>query len=150
MLYRGEEIAAQLDVPESCFNYIRNELLDHVLDAGKRGLFNDEDTCMQVSKATHVENVVQRATQSIADNGRAVLLYSYGQHVQRMLGAVEILKAKLQDQKIGYEQFNHLSCLVHVGPGRNELLETRVNIPVLLVVLAPAGSLISLPDFQRQ
>ncbi|AAS51051.1 ACL177Wp [Eremothecium gossypii ATCC 10895] len=149
MQYQGEEIDAQLDVPESCFNYIRNELLNHVLDADKRALFNNEETCIQISKATHVEVGVQRAMQSIAEN-RAVLLYSYGQHVQRQLGAVEILKATLQERKIGYEQFNHLSCLAHVGPGRNELLETRVNIPVLLVIVAPAGSLTSLAGFQRQ
>ncbi|AET40548.1 ribonuclease P/MRP protein subunit POP6 Ecym_6160 [Eremothecium cymbalariae DBVPG len=151
LLFNGQPIPANLAEPETCFAYIKAKIIDCLLLEvhGQRDRFA-VDAYAQIGSQDQVQTVVRRLLVKLAEKKQPVLMYSYGKHVQRLLSTVETLKKQLCDREFPFEQFNHMSCFVHVRVGRNELLEQRINIPVLVVVIAPEGEFFSMSNFQKQ
>ncbi|SCU80527.1 LAMI_0B02784g1_1 [Lachancea mirantina] len=137
-----------------CFKYIEKEVLRSLVSEKLLA----ESYVKYVSKNTQIKDFVAELQQRCTDSHQSILLYSYGAHVQKAVTVVEIFKKEMRRgdaddapaQKGGIKQYNALSCFVNVVQGRNELLERKLNIPVLIVALVPSEREFSFPKFTPQ
>ncbi|AMD21843.1 HFL013Wp [Eremothecium sinecaudum] len=145
LLYNELKLDATLSNTEECFNSIRDIIITKLI-------LNevDPDNCIQVQKKSQIQPLVSHITQKLTHEQKPILLYSYGQHIHRQISVLEVVKTKLREQQFNFHQYNNLSCLVQISQGRNELLQKKINIPVMLIIIASKELIMSLEGFQKQ
>lgn len=62
-------------------------------------------------------------------------IYSYGNHLQKMLSVIEIYKKVLEAKSIKCQQYNRITCFTSVQEGRNLLLEKKIRVPIMVVFI---------------
>lgn len=77
------------------------------------------------SKNSNIKQSVDSLVKKAGMNNDIVVV-SYGMHIS----IIEIFKSTDAGKKL--HQFNRLDSFVEVKPGRNELLDHKVNIPILI------------------
>lgn len=86
-------------------------------------------TYVTFSKNSNIKQSVDSLVKKAGMNNDIVVV-SYGMHIQKTLSIIEIFKSTDAGKKL--HQFNRLDSFVEVKPGRNELLDHKVNIPILI------------------
>ena len=75
------------------------------------------------------------------------VLVAYGVHVQKALSIIEIFKTTENGKAL--HQFNKLDSFIEIKAGRNELLDRKVNLPIL-ITLFTKQEVKSLNKFTKQ
>ncbi|CUS22711.1 LAQU0S06e04302g1_1 [Lachancea quebecensis] len=132
LLYLNAETGLDVSDSPACFQYIADKILPSLLDE----LELPKCYVRYLSKNTKIEEYVAELASQLADK-RTLVLYSYGSHVQKAVTIIELAKRHFAAETpgAGLDHRNKLSRFVNVVPGRNELLERRVNVPVLVALI---------------
>lgn len=83
------------------------------------------------------------------DNDNLVCLFAYGPHLQKLLSVVELYKSKIISSK-EFRQWNKLTSFDVQSEGRNELLEKKVKVPIMITFITTNPKLFQLPQFQNE
>ena len=110
-----------------------------------------------VSKNDNIKQSVNKLNKQIdADNEsfekqRALCIYSYGPHIQKMLSILEIFKKSYSNNDKKLYQWNKLTSFDIIGEGRNELLEKRLKVPILVTLVSDSETMdLNLNLFSKQ
>lgn len=145
------ETGLQASQTKACFEYVRKHVLPRSIDFEQLPSHH----VRYLSKNSSIRDYVDELSVCFKTKEQNLILYSFGAHIQKALTIVEILKKSLsKGQEEGadgaYKQFNRLDRFVNVVPGRNELLEKKISIPILTIVLAHPGVVEDIKGFSRQ
>lgn len=137
--FDGEETQLDLADQAGCMQFIRDQVIPGCIDNCQ----DLEGDALAFRKITKNDSIQQTLEKLEAGKARFQCLYSYGPHIHKLLSVVEIFK-KMESNKTGEKalprQWNKLSCFVSVQQGRNELLEKRTRVPILIVVIERPSS----------
>ncbi|CAR25368.1 ribonuclease P/MRP protein subunit POP6 [Lachancea thermotolerans CBS 6340] len=132
LLYLNAETGLEASDSPGCFQYIADKVLPSLL--GELDL--PKCYVRYLSKNTKIEEYVADLASQFADN-KALVLYSYGSHVQKAVTIIELAKRRIavETPGAGLDHRNKLSRFVNIVPGRNELLERKINVPILVALI---------------
>ncbi|KAJ9572548.1 uncharacterized protein HLK63_K03839 [Nakaseomyces glabratus] len=131
--YEGTNVEIDLSNFSQCSEYIKNQILPTMLGEPNTE-FNYITT--KVSKNDKIKDKVSSLEKNVKDNN-FVIIVSYGDHIQKMVTIVEILKKNFAKDTI-LHQWNRLHSFEHIKPGKNELLEVRTKVPIMVTALSLA------------
>lgn len=131
LYYQNAPTDLKLSDTALCFKYIGDKVVPSLLDE------IDTEQCYirYLSKSTKIPDYVEDLVSQFTA-GKTLVLYSYGSHVQRAVTLIELVKKQLAGETFDLLHSNKLSCFVNVVPGRNELLERKINVPILVAVMS--------------
>ncbi|QLL33971.1 hypothetical protein HG536_0F02960 [Torulaspora globosa] len=150
--YDGKDARIDPADQESTMKYI----YDHIISSCIQGPEVIGDGIISYRKVTKNDNIKQTIDKLENTDCQYICLYSYGQHIQKMLSVVEIFKRILLGKTSSVKQWNRLTCFILTKEGRNELLEKQTRIPILITVVEiPSTSIrpsfeLSLKGFTQQ
>lgn len=132
ILFHGRVVDVELTNYKLCFQFIRDNLVSNFINN-----FSDEDF-IEISKNSKITKTVSSIQDKLKLETRRIplIICSYGSHIQKSLSIIEIFKS-LSGNHQNYKQLNKLSEFTYIIPGRNELLEQKINIPILIVCFIP-------------
>lgn len=129
VLYNGLDTGLSLDSCPQCIEYIKT-------------LLPDLDTPIEkVSKNDKISSRVNKIRGILKDN-KSVAVVAYGVHVQKMASIVEITKKDIDS----VDQYNKLLSFEWIRPGKNELLDRKSRVPILVSLLSIDGQV---PDIVK-
>ncbi|SCU83350.1 LADA_0C10902g1_1 [Lachancea dasiensis] len=133
LLYHNAPTGLKTSQTAECCAFIRDKCLPAVIPQPNSGqLF-----IKYATKNTNTEEYVTEMVQQLLLNN-TVVVYAYGPHIQRAITILELVKARAEIKKA--HQTNSLDRFVNVVPGRNELLDRKINVPILIAVLGQEQS----------
>ncbi|SCU90675.1 LANO_0D09582g1_1 [Lachancea nothofagi CBS 11611] len=129
VLYRNASTGLKASQTTECLGFIR----DKILPAAMSDL--DFDSCFirYVTKNTKTGDYATEMIAQLAQK-KTVVVYSYGSHIQRAVTTLELVKSRAKLENL--EQKNTLDRFVNVVPGRNELLDRKINLPILISIVS--------------
>ena len=158
VLFNGQSTGLDLASVQRVLQYIKDKVIPNVLDvkaatdtvADVATVKTPLDTMeyVKITKNDSIERLVDKLKR-IDVSGTAMCLYSYGPHIQKMLSIIEIYKKTVQSRKseagsatdnVEPIQWNKLLRFQVVSRGRNELLEKKIMVPIMITVIAPSSS----------
>ncbi|KAL3232516.1 Ribonucleases P/MRP protein subunit POP6 [Nakaseomyces bracarensis] len=122
VLYNGLDTQLSLDNYSQCFDFIKAQIIPNILSGNV--------IVEKITKNDKISNRVSRL-ETVLKEKRIIVVVSYGDHIQKMASIVEITKSKFE----GVDQWNKLLSFQQIRPGKNELLEKAVRVPILITVL---------------
>lgn len=130
-----EDKVAQIELANQsqCMQFIKDVVIP--------SLFNDSGNLLnEVSyrKVTKNDNIQQTIEKLEKASSQLLCIYSYGTHIQKMLSILEIFKKVMKKDPNGTDelhQWNKLTSFVCTREGRNELLERRTRVPILITLV---------------
>ncbi|CEP63678.1 ribonuclease P/MRP protein subunit POP6 LALA0_S08e08108g [Lachancea lanzarotensis] len=131
VLYRNIETGLKIAQSVDCNAFIRDKIVPTVI--ADREIAIEKCHVRYATKNTKTEEYVSELTEQLRQ-GKSVVLFAYGPHIQRGVTILELVKTRW-DAKEPLEQQNTLDRFVNVVPGRNELLDRKLNVPILVSVL---------------
>lgn len=139
--YKGNDIPIQIDSIAGTLNYIQEHILPE--------MFKDDPTITgkliysKISKNSNIEKTVTSLCNKDIDD-KFICLYSYGPNTQKMLSIIEIFK-KVKSEKDSKQirQWNKMITFKNIEEGRNELLEKKTIVPILITLMTTSDSLTS-------
>lgn len=146
LLYKDEEIKVDGNSYVECSTFIKQIIIPSITKDVELLKDLQDLEVVSYSKNASIKESVDALLQKIKTKP-AVIVVSFGPHIQKMLTIVEILKGLKLDFKL--HQFNKLDLLVNVLPGRNELLDKRSNIPILIILFS-RGDIKQISGFSKQ
>lgn len=136
LLYLNRETELEASNYSACIEFIRQRLVSVVEEDVRKVNDSKPIHVTSFSKNANIKDSVERLLK-LCDKDTDLLLVTYGPHVQKTLSIIEIFKSSITDKK-SLHQFNKLDTLTSIKPGRNELLDSRVNVPILTVLFTHA------------
>ncbi|SCU77424.1 LAFA_0A01662g1_1 [Lachancea sp. 'fantastica'] len=133
VLYRNTETGLKIAQTVDCNAFIRDKVVPSVI--ADRNV--EQCHVRYATKNTKTQEYVAELTEQLKE-GKCVVLFAYGPHVQRAVTILELLKTRW-DEKTTLTQQNSLERFVNVVPGRNELLDRKLNVPILVSVVEKRG-----------
>lgn len=118
VLFNGLDTGVSLDNYSQCFEYIKTILPFDGISVEK------------VTKNDKISSKVTKLRDALTER-HSVVVISYGDHVQKMASVVEIAKNGVDN----VDQYNKLLSFEWIRPGKNELLEQKVRVPILVAFL---------------
>ncbi|KAG0661196.1 hypothetical protein C6P45_001416 [Maudiozyma exigua] len=144
--YKGTDVPVQISSITNTLNYIQEHILPDI--------FEDDPTITEkliyskISKNSNIEKTVTALCNKEIDD-KFICLFSYGSNIQKMLSIVEIFKkVKTEKDLKQMRQWNKMISLKNIEEGRNELLEKKTIVPILITLITTSESLTS-PIFQN-
>lgn len=139
--YKGNDIPVQIDSITDTLNYIQEHILPEI--------FKDDPSITEkviytkISKNSNIEKTVTALYNKDIDD-KFICLYSYGSNTQKMLSIIEILK-KVKSEKDSKQtrQWNKMITFRNIEEGRNELLEKKTIVPILITLITTSDTLTS-------
>lgn len=132
VLYCGHPTELDLLDQVNSYKYIKNIIIPNLL-LDDRELLN-KIRFFKVTKNDKIKNVLDNLKKF--QNNEIVCIYAYGQHLQKLLSIVELYKTKiLLNGKIEFKQWNKLSSFDVISQGKNELLDKKIKVPILLTFI---------------
>lgn len=139
--YKGNDVPVQIDSITGTLNYIQEHILPEI--------FKDDTTITdkliysKISKNSNIEKTVTSLCNKDIDD-KFICLYSYGSNTQKMLSIIEIFK-KVKSEKDSKQirQWNKMITFKNIEEGRNELLEKKTIVPILITLMTTSDSLTS-------
>ncbi|CAH02196.1 ribonuclease P/MRP protein subunit POP6 [Kluyveromyces lactis] len=129
-----------------CSTYIKEKIIPETLRSA--GWNNASETSVgaiiSYSKNSNIKQCVDQLAAITADT---FVLVAYGVHVQKALSIIEIFKTTENGKAL--HQFNKLDSFIEIKAGRNELLDRKVNLPIL-ITLFTKQEVKSLNKFTKQ
>ena len=126
ILYNNEETNLDLSKQVETSNFIKDKIIeDLVAFLGDEEIANNIDY-QKITKNCNIHQVVERLKKT---SHKWLCIYGYGEHLQKMISIIEIYKQKQEKQ---CRQWNRLFSFQSIETGRNELLEKRKKIPILI------------------
>lgn len=132
--FNGEDAQLNLADQIQCMQFIRDRVIPGCIENSQ----SLEDRVIVFRKITKNDSIQQSLERLESSDSRFVCLYAYGPHVRKLLSVVELLKkilSKKMNENGQPRQWNKLSCFMSVQLGRNELLEKRTRVPILISVI---------------
>ncbi|CDO92271.1 unnamed protein product [Kluyveromyces dobzhanskii CBS 2104] len=116
-----------------CSTYIKDKIIPETLRSAGWDSSSEKpiDSIMSYSKNSNIKQCVD---QLVAKTPDSFAIVSYGIHIQKALSIIEIFKSTESGKPL--HQFNKLDTFVEVKPGRNELLDRKVNVPILITIFS--------------
>ncbi|CAB4256777.1 similar to Saccharomyces cerevisiae YGR030C POP6 Subunit of both RNase MRP and nuclear RNase P [Maudiozyma barnettii] len=144
--YKGADIPVELSSTSNTLNFIQEHIIPDLLrddpTLQEKIIFN------KISKNSSIEKVVDRLCQKDSEN-HFICIYSYGPHLQKLLSIVEIFKkVKTEKDNVKINQWTKMAMFKTVEEGRNELLEKKTIVPILITFITVSASLTS-PVFEN-
>lgn len=156
VLFEGIKTDLNIENTAECSDYIRDKI---VLKLFKRNLLEDSNVCVKhLNKNSNIKKSVSELQTSFSAKKKTLVICSYGMHIQKMLSILEIFKASLTQEKDKkeekasscFQQHNKLACFTLVTVGRNELLDKKTSVPILVTVIASPENELDLEGFNQQ
>ncbi|SMN22480.1 similar to Saccharomyces cerevisiae YGR030C POP6 Subunit of both RNase MRP and nuclear RNase P [Maudiozyma saulgeensis] len=146
VLYKGSDIPVELNSTSATLNFIQEHIVPDLLrddpTLTEKIIFN------KISKNSNIERTVDILCQKDSVNN-FICIYSYGPHLQKLLSIVEIFKkVKSDTSDVKINQWNKMAMFKTVEEGRNELLEKKTIVPILITFITTSQSLAS-PVFEN-
>ena len=166
VLFNGQSTGLDLTSAQQVLKYIKDKVIPSVLGSQAVGDVEaatdktplDTMEYVKITKNDSIERLVGKL-RTIDVSSTAICLYSYGPHIQKMLSSIEIYKNTMQSRKskaksatdnVEPVQWNKLLRFQVITQGRNELLEKKVMVPIMITIIAPSGSTSVLEALRNQ
>ncbi|CCD24709.1 ribonuclease P/MRP protein subunit POP6 NDAI_0D03950 [Naumovozyma dairenensis CBS 421] len=144
--YKRNETDLDISTQTQCFQFIQEKIIPDLLNLNA-DFDRSKINYFKISKNDNIKQKVEKL--QTVTSGECVCAYAYGPHLQKMLSILEICKnvVKKNDLEGSISQWNHLTCFELVQEGRNELLEKKINVPILISVITANSALASSIEF---
>ncbi|CCF58976.1 hypothetical protein KAFR_0F03800 [Kazachstania africana CBS 2517] len=130
VIYNGAETSLDLSSISETLTFIEQVVIPNIFQNDQENLLRSVKF-LKVSKNDSIKSSVDKL-QSFTFHKDTVCLYSYGPHIQKLLSIVEIAKSTIDTN---CKQWNKLTNFELSQEGRNELLEKRTIVPILIAFL---------------
>lgn len=128
--YCGHLTELNLDNQVECYKYIRDVIIHNLLNDEPGFLSNIK--FFKITRNDKIKSVLENIQKH--QEGNLICLFGYGPHLQKQLSIAELYKSKiLSDKSTPFKQWNKLLAFDVVSQGRNELLDKRIKVPILLI-----------------
>lgn len=128
--YEDKVVQIELANQSQSMQFIKDVVIPSLLNES-HGVLN-ELTYRKVTKNDSIQQAIEKLEKV---SSQFLCIYSYGAHIQKMLSILEIFKKVMKKDPNGtgeLHQWNKLTSFVCTQQGRNELLEKRTRVPILI------------------
>ncbi|CCC66759.1 hypothetical protein NCAS_0A02010 [Naumovozyma castellii] len=124
-----------------CKEFISSWLETTIFEKNPGLATNTKRVC--ITKNANIKHTVDKLQGLLESTEGFVCLEAHGPHLQKMLSILEITKKviKEKDTSTTIHQWNRMLSFQSIQPGRNELLERKINIPILICFISTSSDL---------
>ncbi|SCU78970.1 LAME_0A06656g1_1 [Lachancea meyersii CBS 8951] len=128
VLYHNAQTGLRIAQTAECNAFIRDKIVPTAISN------RDIEKChiCYATKNTKTEEFVSELLNQLQQE-KCLVLFAYGPHIQRAVTILELVKTRAGTETL--QQTNTLERFVNVVPGRNELLDRKLNVPILVAVI---------------
>ncbi|AQZ13068.1 POP6 (YGR030C) [Zygosaccharomyces parabailii] len=128
--YCNRDTGLHLPSQSQCMQFVQEHVVPDMLK------MTDGSPEMSFRRVTKNDNIKQAVERLYNDSSPVTCIFAYGPHIQKMLSILEICKKALAEQNQGeLHQWNRLACFVLIEEGRNDLVECRRRVPILVSIV---------------
>ncbi|CAI6516297.1 AIS_HP2_G0019240.mRNA.1.CDS.1 [Saccharomyces cerevisiae] len=150
------EINTNLEISSSgqCLRFIQETIVPSLTNNG------DNTTSIQyhgISKNDNIKQSINKLKKQVCTTDgnsgqqRVLCVFSYGPHIQKMLSILEIFKKDYIKSNKKIYQWNKLTSFDIKREGRNELLEKKLKVPILIAIVSRSEAMnLNLHLFTKQ
>ncbi|CAL9734118.1 ribonucleases P/MRP protein subunit Pop6p [Monosporozyma servazzii] len=145
VLYSEHPTDLDLTNQVQSYKYIQEIIIPNLLVDDNKLL-----TCIKYFKVTKNDKI-----KSILENLQKhqqtglICLYGYGPHLQKLLSIIELYKTKILDNT-PFKQYNKLTSFDVISQGRNELLDRKTKVPILISFFTINEAFFNLDTFTNE
>ncbi|CAL9728918.1 ribonucleases P/MRP protein subunit Pop6p [Monosporozyma unispora] len=145
ILYSEHNTDLDLNNQTKSYKYIQDIIIPNLLIDDNKLL-----ACIKYFKVTKNDKI-----KSTLDNLQKhqqdgiICLFGYGPHLQKLLSIIELYKSKILQDK-PFKQYNKLTSFDVVSQGRNELLDKKVKVPILITFITVNEAFFKLDTFTNE
>ncbi|KOG99529.1 ribonuclease P/MRP protein subunit POP6 [Saccharomyces eubayanus] len=122
---------------------------------------SDNGTLIQyhgISKNDNIKQSIDKLSKQITASAvnleqqqHVLCVFSYGPHIQKMLSILEIFRKSYTKDHESLHQWNKLTSFDVIKEGRNELLEKKLKVPILITFVSGSNAMgLDLHGFTKQ
>lgn len=147
VFYCGHPVEIDLLDQVNSYKYIKeviipNQLLDDTELLSKIKYF-------KITKNDKIKNLLENLKKH--QNDGIICMFAYGQHLQKILSVVELYKTKiLLAEKTEFKQWNKLLSFDVISQVKNELLDKKIKVPILLIFITTNKEYFNLKTFTNE
>lgn len=129
--YCNRDTGLHLPSQSQCLQFVQDHVVPDMLNSPV-----DDVPEISFRKVTKNDNIKQAVEKLNNDSSPVTCIFAYGPHIQKMLSILEICKKATEKQDRGeLHQWNRLTCFVVIQEGRNDLVESRKRVPILVSII---------------
>lgn len=144
VFYCGHPTKIDLSDQVNSYKYMKNIIIpNQLLDDAK---LLSKIKYFKITKNDKIKNLLENLKKH--QNDEITCIFAYGQHLQKALSVVELYKTKiLLPDKVMFKQWNKLLSFDVISQGKNELLDKKIKVPILLIFITTNQEYFKLETF---